>query len=60
MPQSVEEVGFERGRIYTLEEVAKNMIREGSMSKKQILMITGLDLTEINVLEKEIKREKSS
>ncbi|MDM8517900.1 hypothetical protein QUF76_17020, partial [Desulfobacterales bacterium HSG16] len=74
MLQSVEEVGFERGweegQEYGWEkawekaweksrvEFAKNLIRNSSMSKKEIAMNTGLDLKKINELAKEIKREK--
>ena len=63
MLQSVRELGYEEGweesRIQTMEEVAKKLIDEGSMSKKHIVMITGLDLRKINKLAKEIKQTES-
>jgi len=60
MLQSIEEVGIEKGleqglekgRIQASEEIAKNLLRFGKLSIKEIREITGLDVRRIGQLKK--------
>ena len=42
--------GFEKGRVLALEETAKNLLRSGLLTKKQIVEFTGLSMRKINEL----------
>ncbi|OQX05632.1 MAG: hypothetical protein BWK80_51805, partial [Desulfobacteraceae bacterium IS3] len=44
------EKGIEKGRIIALEETAKNLLRSGLLTKKQIVEFTGLSMRKINEL----------
>ncbi len=66
MLQSVEDVGFEMGWEKAWEkaweqrgiELAKSLILSSHMPKKEIAKHTGLELREIDKLEKELKSKK--
>ena len=50
------EIGLEKGRVQTLEEVTKNMLKSGKLTRKEIARFTGMKLTEINKLAKTMKK----
>jgi len=52
------EKGIEKGRIIALEETAKNLLRSGLLTKKQIVEFTGLSMRKINELTKALDIEK--
>ncbi len=58
MLQSIEEVGFEKGKILALEKITKNLLLSGLLTNKQIAEVTGLSLKRINELAKALKNQQ--
>ncbi|QTA93344.1 hypothetical protein [Desulfonema magnum] len=64
MLQSVEEVGMEKGmekgRTEALEETAIKMLSSGVLTAEQIALFTGLEISKIKKLAKDMRSEKQS
>ncbi len=70
MLESIEEVGIEKGieigmekgmkkeQIRTSEDIAKNLLLSGKLTKQEIARITSVRINRINELAREMKSEK--
>ncbi len=62
MLQSVEEVGIEegmeKGQIQTSEDIAKNLLLSGKLTKQEIASVTGVRINRVSELARDMKAEK--